>query len=286
MKINLGFSTCPNDTFMFDALVHGKVNTQDFSFSTVMEDILHLNHRAIAQEPDMIKISYNAYGQVAEHYRLLRSGSAMGKGCGPLLIAREPVSIADLIARNATIAIPGQNTTANLLLHFFAPQLTNRVEMLFHEVMPAVLEGRAEAGLIIHENRFTYGNFGLVCLQDLGEYWESQTGLPIPLGAIAAKRSLGEERIGLLENMLRDSVAFAFANPTDSSGFVREHAQELSEEVTQAHINLYVNEYSLDFGPEGEEAIRKLLQVGSEMGLYPEGPILQGILNGILRPGQ
>jgi 1,4-dihydroxy-6-naphthoate synthase len=286
MKIKLGFSTCPNDTFMFDAMVHGKIDTKGYSFECVLEDILHLNHRALAEGPDMVKISYNAYGQVAEKYRLLRSGSAMGKGCGPLLIAKEPISIPELIARNAVIGIPGHNTTANLLLHFFAPELANREEMLFHEVMPAVAEGRVEAGLIIHENRFTYPDYGLVCLQDLGAFWEEKTGLPIPLGAIAAKRSLGEEVIADLEDILRRSVAYAFAHPAESGSFVREHAQELSAAVTQAHIDLYVNPFSLDFGQDGEAAIRRLLQAGHAMGQYPSGPILDGILSGALRPGQ
>lgn len=286
MKIKLGFSTCPNDTFMFDAMVHGKVDTLSYSFECVMEDILHLNHRAIEDGPDMVKISYNAYGHVADQYQLLRSGSAMGKGCGPLLIAREPISISDLIARDALIAIPGMNTTANLLLQFFAPNLRNRAEMLFHEVMPAVAEGRVEAGLIIHENRFTYPDFGLVCLQDLGAFWEEKTGLPIPLGAIAAKRSLGPKVIADLENILRSSVAYAFAHPTDSGEFVKAHAQELSPAVTQAHIDLYVNDYSLDFGPEGEKAIRQLLQTGHAMGLYPQSKVLEGLVAGDLIPGQ
>lgn len=268
MKLTLGFSTCPNDTFMFDAMVHGRVDTEGLDFDLVMEDILHLNHRALRGELDILKISYNAYGHVRDQYRLLNAGSAMGEGCGPLLISKEPSSIEALLAADARVAIPGVNTTANLLLSFFAPELKRREEMLFHEVMPAVLEGRAGAGLIIHENRFTYQELGLHCVQDLGEYWEQQTGLPIPLGAICAHKRLGEEVIAKVDRVLRRSVEHAFAHPADSKAFVRAHAQELSEEVTKAHIGLYVNQFSIDMGAKGREAVDKILAVGHGMGLY------------------
>ncbi len=268
MKISLGFSTCPNDTFMFDAMVHGRVNTEGLEFDLVMEDILHLNRRAIAGELDVLKVSYNAYGHVRDRYRLLRSGSAMGKGCGPLLIAAEPYTIDQLRALNPKIAIPGVNTTANLLMSFFAPDLVNKEEMLFHEVMAAVAMGENEAGVIIHENRFTYQERGLYCVQDLGAYWEEQTGLPIPLGAICAREDLGEDLINKIERVLRRSVEYAFAHPKESKAFIQLYAQELSEEVTRAHIDLYVNEYSVDMGEEGRAAVEKLLKVGEEMGLY------------------
>jgi 1,4-dihydroxy-6-naphthoate synthase len=270
MKLKLGFSTCPNDTFMFDALVHGRIDTQGLEWDITMADILHLNQAAIAGELDVVKVSYNAYGLIREDYALLNSGSAMGKGCGPLLIAREAVSSEDLVGRNAVIAIPGRNTTANLLLSYFEPRLTQRTEMLFHEVMPAVSAGKADAGLIIHENRFTYLEHGLVCIQDLGAYWEEKTGLPIPLGAICVRKSLGAERIAQIDRLLRASIAHAFAHPQDSQAFVRAHAQEMRDDVMQAHINLYVNEYSLDMGPEGKAAVQKLLAVGEDMGLYPQ----------------
>lgn len=268
MKLTLGFSTCPNDTFIFDAMVHHRIDTEGLEFDTLMEDILHLNRRAMGGEVDILKISYNAFGHVQSQYRLLNSGSAMGQGCGPLLISKEPTSLEKLRAKNARIAIPGKNTTANLLLSFFAPDLHNREEMLFHEVMPAVSEGRADAGLIIHENRFTYPDYGLHCVQDLGEYWEGKTGLPIPLGAICAHERLGEETIQKVDRVLRRSVEYAFAHPEASKQFVREHAQELSEEVTQAHIDLYVNQFSVDMGAEGREAVDKILEVGRGMGLY------------------
>jgi 1,4-dihydroxy-6-naphthoate synthase len=268
MKISLGFSTCPNDTFMFDAMVNGRIDTGGLEFDVDMQDILHLNQAAMAQRLDVVKVSYNAYGHLRGDYVLLNAGSAMGMGCGPLLIAREPVAIADLVAGNATIAIPGHNTTANLLLSYFEPRLVNRKEMLFHEVMPAVVRGEAEAGLIIHENRFTYPDLGLVCLQDLGAHWEARTGMPIPLGAICAHRRMGAERIAQIDRILHDSVAYAFAHPEASMPFVRAHAQELSDAVTQAHIDLYVNAFSLDMGDRGRAAVQQLLAVGEEMGLY------------------
>lgn len=268
MKLTLGFSTCPNDTFMFDALVNGRIDTKGLEFEVTMADILHLNHAAIAGKLDIVKVSYNTYGLIRDDYALLNAGSAMGKGCGPLLIAREAVSIAELVSGNARIAIPGKNTTANLLLSYFEPRLANRQEMLFHEVMPSVQNGDAAAGLIIHENRFTYQDRGLVCLQDLGAYWEEKTGLPIPLGAICVRRSLGEELIAKIDQLLHDSIAHAFAHPEASMPFVRAHAQELSESVMQQHIQLYVNDFSLDMGLQGREAVTALLAVGQGMGLY------------------
>ena len=268
MKLSLGFSTCPNDTFMFDALVNGRIDQDEFEFDLTLADILHLNRSAVAGQFDIVKLSYNTYGMVKDDYELLTAGSAMGVGCGPLLIAKEPISIQGLVDKNAEIAIPGKNTTANLLLSFFAPELENRKEMLFHEVMPAVLSGKADAGLIIHENRFTYQDEGLVCLQDLGAYWEDETKLPIPLGAICVRKSLGEEVIKKIDALLNQSIAYAFANPEASKSYIKTHAQELSDEVTQAHIKLYVNDFSLDMGDKGRAAVKKLLSVGADMGLY------------------
>lgn len=285
MKLTLGFSTCPNDTFIFDALVHQRIDTEGLEFELIMEDILHLNQKAIAAGPDIVKISYNAYGHVAGDYRLLRAGGAMGMGVGPLLIAREPANIQQLAQEHAPIAIPGQNTTANLLLNFFAPNLTNRKEMLFHEIMPAVVSGEVAAGVIIHENRFTYQDLGLVCLQDLGAHWEKETGLPIPLGAIAAKRSLGKELIDKIDRLVRQSVEYAFRDRNASAEFVRANAQEMSEAVTRQHIDLYVNAFSVDFGAQGEAAIRRLLAEGQKMQLYPPSRELTQILSGEISPG-
>lgn len=267
-KLSLGFSTCPNDTFMFDAMVHGRIDTLGLEFEPIMEDILHLNQRAMADEADIIKVSYNTYGHLRDRFHLLKAGSAMGKGCGPLLIAASPLTLEELRTRKASIAIPGKNTTANLLLNFFAPELDNRKEMLFHEVMPAIQRGEVDAGVIIHENRFTYQELGLHAIQDLGAYWETKTELPIPLGAIVAKKSLGSDIIAKLEQVMQASVRYAFAHREASAEFVRAHAQELSPEVTQAHIDLYVNDFSVDMGEEGRAAVAHLLAVGKKMGLY------------------
>jgi 1,4-dihydroxy-6-naphthoate synthase len=253
---------------MFDALVNGRIDTEGLAFELTIADILQLNHMAIAGELDVVKVSYNAYGSIRDKYALLNAGSAMGQGCGPLLVARSPVSLGELVEEDAVIAIPGRNTTANLLLSFLEPRLTHREEMLFHEVMPAVVSGRAKAGLIIHENRFTYPDHGLVCIQDLGTYWEEKTGLPVPLGAICVRKSLDAALTGKIDRLLRASISHAFAHPTASAAFVRQHAQEMDPTVIQSHIQLYVNEFSLDMGDLGREAVRKLLSVGEEMELY------------------
>ena len=268
MKIKLGFSTCPNDTFMFDALIHGKIDTEDFSFDVELADIFHLNQMALNQELDMVKISYNTYGHVKENYELLTSGSALGHDCGPLLISKDSLSVEEIIEKNLPVGIPGKNTTANLLLGYFAPGIQEKKEFIFHEIMPAILSGKVAAGVIIHENRFTYQQLGLQLIQDLGSYWESTTKLPIPLGAIVAKKSLGPEVIKKLQKFMRESVAYAFEHPDDSQDFVKKYAQEMDEKVMKAHIQLYVNDYSLDLGERGKEAVKKLLETGNQMGLY------------------
>jgi len=246
---------------MFEALVHGRIDNQGIEYEVTLADIFHLNQMAMREELDMVKISYNTYGQIKDRYHLLEAGSALGHDCGPLLIAKPGISLDQLIEAQLPIAIPGRNTTANLLLNFYAPQLERRDEYIFHEIMPAVLEGKAAAGVIIHENRFTYQAHGLTCIQDLGAYWEQQTQLPIPLGAIVANKNLGSEVIQLLEQQMRASVAYAFNNPYASRAYVREHAQEMEEEVMQAHIGLYVNDYSLQLGEKGHQAVDKLLSL-------------------------
>ncbi len=268
MKIKLGFSTCPNDTFMFDALVHQRIDTDGIEYEIHLADILHLNQMAAAGALDMVKISYNTYGRIRDQYTLLEAGSALGHDCGPLLISKRPLTAAEIAAGNLKVAIPGHNTTANLLLSYYAPQTANRVEMIFHEVMPAILDGTVDAGVIIHENRFTYQQLGLQLIQDLGEYWERKTGLPIPLGAIVAKKTLGEALIRKLQTQMQQSVAYAFSHPEASGDYVRQHAQEMDPAVMKAHIDLYVNEYSLELGDKGHQAVAKLLSVGTEMGLY------------------
>lgn len=259
MRISVGISTCPNDTFMFDALLNHRIETGDLEFDVWMGDILHLNQRALAGELDVVKVSYATYADLRENYTLLKSGSAMGRGCGPLIISKEPMRFEELISGDPLIAVPGLNTTANLLLGFCAQRPLRRKEMVFHEVMPAVLSGEADAGVIIHENRFTYAQHGLHKVQDLGELWEARTGLPIPLGAIVAHKRLGAAMTARIDSLLQQSVAFAFANPEASREYVALHAQEMDPVVCQSHIDLYVNSFSLDMGEEGRRAVDYLL---------------------------
>lgn len=265
--LTLGFSPCPNDTFMFYPLIHGLVDTEGLSFQERLEDVETLNRLALAGELDMTKVSYHALGHIREEYALLRAGSALGRGCGPLLVAREEHSLTCL--RGKPIAVPGQYTTALLLLRLLDPALDNFVVMPFHEIMAAVLDGRAAAGLIIHESRFTYQGLGLHRLVDLGEWWEGETGLPIPLGGIVARRSLGGETIAAIERALKAGVEYARTHPAEAAGYIREHAQEMSDEVCAAHIGLYVNDFSEELGAEGERAIAELLRRGENSGIIP-----------------
>lgn len=259
MRLTLGFSTCPNDTFIFDALVNGRLDTGGIEFDVVLADILHLNQMALAGQLDMVKVSFHTYGSVRDRYALLDAGGAVGHRCGPLLISRTPTTLDALTAAQARVLVPGFNTTANLLLSRLVPALDRKEERIFHEIMPALVAGEADAGVIIHENRFTYPGYGLHLVCDLGELWETRTGLPIPLGAIVARKSLGPELIRTLESLLRSSVQYAFDHPEASRPFVRQHAQEMDEDVMQAHIQLYVNEYSLSLGEQGRKAVEALL---------------------------
>ena len=271
MKIKLGFSTCPNDTFMFDALIHNRIDTEGITYEVHLADIFHLNQMAQNEELDMIKISYNTYGQILDRYQLLDSGSALGHNCGPLLISKDPISVSEIVEKNLPVAIPGKNTTAHLLLGYFAPEISNKKEYIFHEIMPAIESGEVAAGVIIHENRFTYQDHGLQLIQDLGEYWEGKTGHPIPLGAIVARKSLGEEVIRKLQTQLFKSVKYAFSYPDASHAYVAQHAQEMDTAVMKSHIELYVNQFSLSLGHEGINAVKKLMTVGEEMGLFHSG---------------
>jgi 1,4-dihydroxy-6-naphthoate synthase len=271
--LTLGFSPCPNDTFMFYPLVHGLVDTGGFSFNERLEDVETLNRLAVKGVLDISKVSYAALGHFREQYVLLRAGSALGRGCGPLLVAKEPIDPAAL--QGKTIAIPGRYTTAHLLMRLYNPALENFLEMPFHEIMDAVMTGRADAGVIIHESRFTYQGFGLHQLVDLGEWWENETGLPIPLGGIVAKRSLGVATIRSIEQALAAGVDYARSNPEAATRYIREHAQEMNERVCAAHIGLYVNDFSQQLGPEGEQAIAELLRRAEAVGLVPasEAPL-------------
>jgi 1,4-dihydroxy-6-naphthoate synthase len=265
--LTLGFSPCPNDTFIFHALVHGAVEADGLRFRERLEDVETLNRLAAAGELDVTKISYGAAPALLRDYVLLRSGGALGRGCGPLIVARPGLDAKDLAGKR--IAIPGRNTTANLLLRLFAPDSAPGIELVYSEIMPAVARGEVDAGLIIHESRFTYPRHGLVKLADLGEWWEMTTGLPIPLGGIMARRALGEDAIRALDDAVRRSVEHAFARPDASRDYVRAHAQEMDDAVTQQHIDLYVNRFSVDVGEEGERAVRELFARAAAVGIVP-----------------
>jgi 1,4-dihydroxy-6-naphthoate synthase len=254
--LTLGYSPCPNDTFIFDALVHGRVEAGGLRFEERLEDVETLNRLAAEAALDVTKISYGAIPGLLRDYVLLRSGGALGRGCGPLVVARRELSAGELAG--AHIAIPGRNTTANLLLRLFAPDAAPGMERVYSDIMPAVARGEFDAGLIIHESRFTYPQHGLMRVVDLGEWWERTTGLPIPLGGILARRSLGEANIRAIEDGIRRSVEYAFAHPDASRPYVRAHAQEMDDTVTQQHIDLYVNRFSVDVEEEGQRAIEAL----------------------------
>ena len=266
-ELSLGFSPCPNDTFIFNALVHGVVACPGYRFRERLEDVETLNRLALAGELDVSKVSSHLLGHIREDYCLLRSGGALGRGCGPLVVTARHGEMREL--RGKRIAVPGRYTTAHLLLRLFDPALDDIVFLPFHEIMAAVRTGAVAAGVIIHESRFTYAAAGLTRLLDLGEWWERETGHPIPLGGIAAKRSLGGDAVAAVDRALRASVAHARTHPVAAAGYIRAHSQEMSDEVCAAHIGLYVNDFSLDLGAEGEAAVSALLDRAALAGLVP-----------------
>jgi 1,4-dihydroxy-6-naphthoate synthase len=272
MTLTLGFSPCPNDCFMFDAIVHQRIDLEGLDFSIVMDDVEALNRRAFAGTIDATKLSYHAFAYCARDYALLDAGSALGRGCGPLLISSRVVTPEEVAAGHLRIAIPGKYTTANFLLELAFPAAQNKMALVFSEIENVVLDGRFDAGLIIHENRFTYEAKGLEKIIDLGEYWERTTGAPIPLGGIVVKRSLPAEVQQTMNRIVRKSVEYAFAHPDASRTFVREHAQEMSEDVMRQHIELYVNEYSVDLGTEGRRAVQLLFERALASGVIPPPP--------------
>jgi len=269
MKLAIGFSPCPNDCFMFDAIVNGRIDLEGLEFSIKLADVEALNKSAFAGEADVTKLSYHAFAYCSGHYVLLDAGSALGRNCGPLLISKRPVSKEEVASGKLRIAIPGRYTTANFLLSLAFPAAVDKTELVFSEIEPALLEERFDAGLIIHENRFTYAAKGLRKIADLGEFWEAETGAPIPLGGIVIRRSLPENVKQAVNRVLRRSVEYAFANRAASLPFVREHAQEMSEDVMYQHIDLYVNEYSVDLGTEGRRAVDVLFARASASGVIP-----------------
>jgi 1,4-dihydroxy-6-naphthoate synthase len=269
MKLSLGFSPCPNDCFMFDGIVNRRIDLEGFEFAVRLADVEALNKAAFAGDTDVTKLSYHAFAYCADRYALLDAGSALGRNCGPLLISKRPISSDEVAAGALRIAIPGRYTTANFLLGLAFPHATAKTEMLFSEIEGALLDGRADAGLIIHENRFTYAAKGLRKIVDLGEFWESETGMPIPLGGIVVKRSVPDSAKQALNRVLRRSVEYAFAHRDASLAFVREHAQEMDDAVMYKHIDLYVNEYSVDLGIEGRRAVEVLFERAHRAQIIP-----------------
>lgn len=277
MELLIGFSPCPNDTFIFDALVNKKIDTEDLEFNVVLADVQTLNEWALQEKLDVSKISYGVLPLVLENYIVLNSGGALGTGVGPLLISDFPArmnqqgggfQISNL--ENSVVAIPGENTTAHMLFSLAFPNVKNKVFKVFNEIEDSILSKEVDAGVIIHENRFTYHLKGLHKLMDLGEYWEKEAGIPIPLGGIVAKRNLNKFLIEKVDQLLRKSIEYSFRyNSVELSVYVKQHAQEISEDVMRQHINLYVNNYSIELGENGKKAVMKLLEIYEQ--LY--GPI-------------
>jgi len=268
--LSLGFSPCPNDTFIFHALVHGLVGRPGLRFAPpLLADVETLNEWAMAGRLHVTKLSFHALGHLLDDYVLLDAGSALGRGCGPLLVAGNPLAVDDLAGKR--VAIPGRYTTAAMLLRLFAPHCEKLVVMGFEQIMPAIAAGTVDAGVIIHESRFTYRQHGLELIQDLGSWWEAESGHPIPLGGIAAKRSLGEEAIFGAQEVIRDSVRWGGRHPDASRAYIRQHAQELDEQVTRDHVGLYVNAFSEQLGGEGRAAVAEFLRRGREAGVLPAG---------------
>lgn len=269
MTIALGFSPCPNDCFMFDAIVNRRIDLEGLEFDVHLADIEKLNAAALTGTADVTKLSYHAYAYCIERYVLLDAGSALGRNCGPLLISKRPIDSDEVACGALRIAIPGRYTTANFLLGLAFPNARNTTEMLFSDIEPAVLDGRFDAGVIIHENRFTYAAKGLRKVVDLGEFWEQETGAPIPLGGIVAARSLPDAVKRTVDRVVRRSVEFAFAHRDASLPYVRKHAQEMSEDVMYKHIDLYVNEFSVNLGREGRRAVQTLFDRARAVGVIP-----------------
>lgn len=268
MKLTLGFSTCPNDTFIFDALVNSKVDTEGINFEPYLADVEELNRRAFAGDIDITKLSYHAYAYLSDSYRILSSGSALGHNNGPLLVSKRKIYPDEI--DSLKIAIPGKFTTANLLLSIAWPGAENKTEYLFSEIEEAVLDGEMDAGLIIHENRFTYEKKGLIKIADLGEFWDDLTGEAIPLGAICIKRSIKDEVALAVDRSLKRSIEYAFNNPESSYEYVRRYAVSMEKEVMLSHIDLYVNKYTLDLGSGGKSSVRTLYKEASARKIIKE----------------
>jgi 1,4-dihydroxy-6-naphthoate synthase len=269
MKLTLGFSPCPNDTFIFDAMVNGLIDTKGLSFEYVLEDVETLNQWAAAGKLDITKLSYGSYLNLTETYALLHAGSALGKGVGPLLVSKEPIAFKDIDQKS--IAIPGAKTTANLLLSMAAPQAQNKTEILFSDIEEAVLNSQFDIGLIIHESRFTYAQKGLHQIIDLGDWWENSMKAAIPLGGIVMKRNIDPAIMAQVDALIKESVLYAWQHYPKLSAFVQCHAQEMDESVMRQHIQLYVNEYTTELGEVGMHSIKTLFDKAQASGLIHSG---------------
>ena len=270
MRLTLGFSPCPNDTFIFDAMVHGRIDTEGLEFDYFLTDVEELNRKALSADVDVTKISYNAFAHVAKNYLILDAGSALGHRNGPLLISKNRIGISEL--PGLKIAIPGKYTTANLLFSIAWPEVVNKTEYLFSDIEDALLKDEVDAGLIIHETRFTYFRRGLHKLADMGEYWETLTGLPIPLGAIVIKRSIPDDIALKVNRVVRRSLEYAYKDSFASYDFVSDNAREMDSTIMNNHIKLFVNEYTLNLGKKGREAIVELFRIAGEKGVIPALP--------------
>ena len=260
-KFTLGFSPCPNDTFIFDALVNGKIDTGAFEFEPILEDVETLNRWALEGKLDISKISYGVWPSVQSNYTLLNSGSALGKGVGPMLISKRDIANDPAVINKLTIGIPGEHTTAHLLFSLAFPDALNKKFMIFSSIEDALLKEEIDCGVIIHESRFTYAQKGLKKIIDLGDYWEQTMGVPIPLGGIVMRKNFEAGIITEVDNVIRKSLQFAFSNYPDLPDYVKQHSQEMEESVMRKHIDLYVNDFSLNLGDEGRRAIEQLTSV-------------------------
>ncbi len=267
-KLSLAYSTCPNDTFLFYALAHHKIDSGNLEFSLTLADVETLNQDAVSGKYDVSKLSFSAIGHLSDTYGLLRSGAALGRGCGPLIVAKPGFDKSGL--NSANIAVPGLKTTANMLLGLYLSGQAHVTPMTFDRIMPAVAAGEYGAGVIIHEGRFTFADYGLICLEDLGQWWDQKTSLPIPLGGIAIRRDLGKETAVHVEKAICDSVKYAFANPNAADEYIRTYAQEMAHSIIRQHIDLYVNSFTENLGTEGEKAVNLLFRMGRECGLLPQ----------------
>jgi 1,4-dihydroxy-6-naphthoate synthase len=266
MKYTLGFSPCPNDTFIFDALVNGKIDTGNFNFEVIMEDVETLNRMALSEELDISKISYGVLSRILPLYKVLNAGSALGMGVGPLLVTSRPTTTGEI--NDMSVAIPGMNTTAHMLFSIAFPEAKKKKFMLFSSIEDAVIRGEVDAGVIIHENRFTYQQKGLHQVLDLGDYWERHTGGPIPLGGIVMNRKYDHRTMEEVNRLIMESLLYARRNYPELTDFVKNNSQEIEEGVMRQHIDLYVNDYSVDLGQKGRAAVWQLLEVAEQ--IFPQ----------------